>query len=142
MRKHLFILWLIGFIIGLVAYKAIEPTHRINDDSLAYRKEELNIIKTGSIASYGEIICNLYARERLAYIIIMANKYRYPDACYNFYCSTYLSEYNQPVLKNDSIVHQCSADSTTTTFAVDFLKYGASLGSKSCADVLNKKFDL
>ena len=92
---------------------------------------EENIVKNGDIDSYNQLMSYHLDQikpinEFVIYSMIMANKYEYPQACWDVYW--------QLVFLKDSV------DSQTLDIGMSFLRHGTELNSSSCIDELGKLY--
>lgn len=136
--RYLYILPIFSFFLGIGGYQLYnslfeeeEQTIRtaVSYDEIA-RLEE-NIVKNGDIDSYNQLMSYYLDQikplnEFVIYSMIMANKYNYPQACWDVYWRlVYLKD---------------SVDSQTLNIGMSFLQHGVELNSSSCMNELGQLY--
>jgi hypothetical protein len=136
--RYLNILPIFSFFLGIGGYQLYnslfeeeEQTIRtaVSYDEIA-RLEE-NIVKNGDIDSYNQLMSYHLDQikpinEFVIYSMIMANKYNYPQACWDVYWRlVYLKD---------------SVDSQTLNIGMSFLQHGVELNSSSCMNELGQLY--
>lgn len=117
---------LIGFGIGFI--KKHIDSKRIDSDSQYYECES-GVIEKGNIICYNRIT-STPDKEWLLYSIIMANKYNYPKACYDFYWT----------LMGENILKNKKNDLSTVRLVFPFLRRGAEMRNYGCVEALMKMY--
>ena len=136
--RYLYILPILSFFFGIGGYRLYNSFFEEEEQTLCtaipyddIARLEGNIVKNGDIDSYNQLMSYHVDQtkpldEFVMYSMIMANKYDYPQACWDVYW--------QLVFLQDSL------DSLTLNVGMSFLRHGVELNSSSCIDELGKLF--